>query len=90
MALSQRLLMLPLLLALAGCATMDTTPGHPQGIPGESQASSPSTDSVGQDHAPRLVIPMTGGAPVLAIPIGGDLYLPVTGGAPVPGIPVSP
>jgi len=90
MPLSRRLLMLPLLLALAGCAPMDTAPGHPQGVAREPEAAAPSTDPVGQDHSPRLVIPMTGGAPVLAIPIGGDLYLPVTGGAPVPGIPVSP
>jgi hypothetical protein len=35
-------------------------------------------------------MPVTGGAPVIGIPLGGDLFLPVTGGAPVTGIPLSP
>ena len=39
---------------------------------------------------PKLVIPVTGGAPVTAIPLGGNLYQPVTGGPPVPGMPISP
>jgi hypothetical protein len=39
---------------------------------------------------PRLVIPVTGGPPVIGIPVGSDLYIPVTGGAPIPGMPVSP
>jgi hypothetical protein len=69
---------------------MDTTPGNNQGLADESQAATPSTNAAGQDMSPRLVIPVTGGAPVLAIPLGGNLYVPVTGGAPTPGIPLFP
>ena len=90
MPLPRRLLMLPILLAMAGCAPIDTTPGHNPGAAGESQAATPSTNSAAQDMSPRLVIPVTGGAPVLAIPLGGNLYVPVTGGAPTPGTPVFP
>lgn len=39
---------------------------------------------------PRIVLPVTGGAPVIGIPLGGDIFLPVTGGAPLIGIPTSP
>jgi hypothetical protein len=39
---------------------------------------------------PRLIIPATGGPPVLGIPVGGNIFLPVTGGPPVPGIPITP
>lgn len=37
-----------------------------------------------------MVIPSTGGPPVLATPLGAGVYLPVTGGAPITGIPTSP
>ena len=43
-----------------------------------------------QDIGPRLVLPVTGGAPVFGIPLGGDLFQPVTGAVPVIGIPTSP
>lgn len=43
-----------------------------------------------QDLGPRLVIPATGGPPVVGIPLGGNLYAPVTGGPPVVGLPVGP
>jgi hypothetical protein len=36
---------------------------------------------------PRMIMPATGGAPILSTPIGGNLYLPVTGGPPVVGLP---
>jgi hypothetical protein len=90
MTVSLRLLILPLLLAMAGCAPVDTTPGNQQGVARESQADMPSIDSAVQNNSPCLVIPVTGGAPVLAIPLGGGMYLPVTGEAPTPGIPVFP
>jgi hypothetical protein len=35
------------------------------------------------------VIPATGGAPLLGIPLGGNLYLPATGGPPIVGIPTN-
>ncbi|GFO56081.1 hypothetical protein GMSM_30880 [Geomonas sp. Red276] len=37
---------------------------------------------------PRIVQPVTGGAPEIAIPLGGGMYQPVTGGAPVVGVPL--
>jgi hypothetical protein len=49
--------------------------------------SSPSQE---QSMAPRVVLPATGGAPVITIPLGGNIYLPVTGGEPVIGIPTAP
>jgi hypothetical protein len=33
---------------------------------------------------------VTGGPPVIGIPVGGGLFVPVTGGAPVMGIPTGP
>jgi hypothetical protein len=90
MPLPRRLFLFPILLAMAGCASIDTTQGSHRGVAHESQAATPSPDPAVQDNSPRLVIPVTGGAPVLAIPLGGGIYLPVTGGAPTPGIPVTP
>ncbi|GEM_PF-5576845 len=49
--------------------------------------AAPSQD---QNMMPRVVIPVTGGAPVVGIPVGGGLYVPVTGGAPIPGILTGP
>jgi hypothetical protein len=43
-----------------------------------------------QNTGPQVIIPVTGGPPVLGIPVGGNLFVPVTGGPPVPGIPTSP
>lgn len=71
--------------AMVGCGRVEATPGQHRGAAGESQAPAPAADM-----APRLVIPATGGAPVLGLPIGGGLYIPVTGGAPIPGTPVTP
>ena len=42
------------------------------------------------DMSPKPVLPVTGGIPVVGIPLGGNLFLPVTGGPPVVGIPLSP
>jgi hypothetical protein len=32
--------------------------------------------------APQIITPVTGGAPVMAIPLGGSIFQPVTGGRP--------
>ena len=42
------------------------------------------------DTSPKMVIPATGGPPVLGIPAGGDTYIPTTGGDPIIGIPTGP
>jgi hypothetical protein len=46
----------------------------------------PTTAPV-QSMAPQVVVPATGGPPVVGIPVGGNVYVPVTGGAPITGIP---
>lgn len=58
--------------------------GFQSGIPG-APASAPAGHSTG----PQMVVPATGGPPVLAIPVGAGVYQPVTGGAPTPGTPVN-
>jgi hypothetical protein len=82
--------------ATAGCATLGAVPGTQ--VNGESAAAEPTTSgssaiaapSQDQDTGPSIIIPVTGGAPVLGIPLGGDMFLPVTGGAPVIGISTGP
>jgi hypothetical protein len=83
--------------AATGCATL----GPNQGVAGstgsaggDAASSSPAPTSVfspqDQNLGPRLVIPATGGPPVIGIPVGGGLFLPVTGGPPIVGIPTGP
>jgi len=84
-----------LLVAIAGCATRGPIGSAAAAAPWASMPSAsaaiPSASQPGQDDfMPKLVIPVTGGAPVTAIPLGGNLYQPVTGGPPVPGMPISP
>ena len=91
---------IPLLLvisAITGCATQGLVARSPGSTDPSFQetASDPfppnmAAPSQSQDMMPRLVIPSTGGAPVIGIPVGGDLYIPVTGGAPIPAMPISP
>lgn len=76
--------------AMVGCTRVEATPGQRRGAAGGAQTPAPSPAAPTSDMSPRLVIPATGGAPVLGIPVGGGLYIPVTGGAPIPGIPVTP
>jgi hypothetical protein len=83
-------------LATTGCATLGSVQGGPAITPSDDDASSASptmTDpfaSTEPNTSPQLIIPATGGPPVIGIPLGGDLFLPVTGGAPVPGISTDP
>jgi hypothetical protein len=86
-----------LVVSTAGCATLGTAPG-PQVSAGSTVAAagidfapamsaSPFPD---QNIGPRIIMPVTGGAPIIGIPLGGDMYLPVTGGAPIIGMPTTP
>jgi hypothetical protein len=75
-------------LSTGGCVTMGTMPRDHDSSLGAS-SSMPATSPTKSD-APRLVIPATGGAPTVGIPLGGSLYLPVTGGPPIVGIPTTP
>jgi hypothetical protein len=78
------------LLVTIGCAGVNTTPGNQRGVTSETQATTPTTNTAAPDNSPRVFIPVTGGAPVVGIPIGGGLYLPVTGGAPIPSAQLGP
>jgi hypothetical protein len=91
------LILMILVIATAGCATLGTAPGArvssgstvaATGIDfAPATSPSPFPD---QNIGPRIIMPVTGGAPVIGIPLGGDMYLPVTGGAPVMGMPTTP
>jgi hypothetical protein len=90
------LTLLTLVFSTAGCATLGAVPGtqgNHESVAEEATASAPTTIASpfqDQDIGPRIIIPVTGGAPVIGIPLGGNIFLPVTGGAPVIGIPTSP
>ena len=86
--------LLLVLSATTGCATQGLVAGSPANS-GPSFVDTapdpfPPTPPQIPNMMPRLVIPVTGGPPVIGIPVGGDLYVPVTGGPPIPGMPVSP
>lgn len=83
--------------SIAGCATLGTAPEAPVSSGSTVAATrvdfSPATRSSpfpDQNIGPRIIMPVTGGAPVIGIPIGGDMYLPITGGAPIMGMPTTP
>jgi hypothetical protein len=91
------LILMILAIAAVGCATLGTAPGAPVG--GGSAVATAGIDFApattappfpNQNIGPRIIMPVTGGAPVFGIPLGGDMYLPVTGGAPVIGMPITP
>jgi hypothetical protein len=83
-------------LAATGCATLSPVPGNSGRIASDQQAAAaapaisdpfpPQDDNA----SPRLIIPVTGGPPVIGIPVGGGLFVPVTGGPPVIGISTGP
>jgi len=85
------------LLAIAGCVTQGAV--QPQ-APNDSSFPSAAPAAVTtpdvfppprQDNlSPRIIMPVTGGTPVIGIPLGGNIFQPVTGGPPVIGIPLSP
>lgn len=91
------------LLAITGCAnrgpvrpgdsaqTSTATPFPSAAAPAAAPAPAGSPfPSQSNNFTPRLVEPATGGTPVMAIPLGGNLYEPVTGGVPVPGTALTP
>lgn len=53
-------------------------------------SSTPASTGPQSDMSPKLVIPSTGGPPVIGIPTGGDTFIPTTGGPPIVGIPTGP
>ena len=86
------------LFTLTGCATTDmlqsgeSSGGAVMSSLAPSPADTPdiSFPSQSSNIGPSLVIPATGGAPVVGLPLGPDLYLPVTGGPPIVGISTTP
>jgi hypothetical protein len=90
-------IILIILVSIAGCATLGSAPGtqvsssSPVAAASADFAPAPSAPPFpDQNIGPRIIMPVTGGAPILGIPFGGDMYLPVTGGAPVMGMPITP
>lgn len=62
-----------------------------QDIPWTSPGITPAPDlNTAPNNLPQQILPASGGPPVIAIPIGGNLYLPVTGGEPIVGTPLFP
>lgn len=83
------------LVAMTGCMTLRPMPNSGQidrSSLSQTTATHPTTTPAPatRNTGPSLVLPATGGAPVMAIQLGGGLYLPLTGGAPVVGIPLTP
>lgn len=83
-------------LAATGCATLGSVPGN-AGSPASDQEASAAAPAISDpfpapadNTSPRLIIPVTGGPPVIGIPVGGSLFVPVTGGPPVMGISTGP
>jgi hypothetical protein len=89
-------MLLILVFFTTGCATLGTVPGtqgNRESSAEDATTSAPATIAPpfqDQNIGPRLIIPATGGAPVIGIPLGGNIFLPVTGGPPIIGIPTSP
>lgn len=76
--------------ASAGASSYPAPAVHSAPDPSPAPPSPSLFPSPGNDTAPRLITPTTGGPPVLGIPLGGNIFLPVTGGPPVSGIPLFP
>lgn len=89
------LCLLILTLSTAACATLGASPGSPANLDSAADETSigapptfPSLED--QNTGPQIILPATGGVPVIGIPLGGDIFLPVTGGPPVIGISTNP
>lgn len=76
-------LVLACLVAITGCTMVGTGAGA--AAPDFPDTSFSDTTTQSDDMSPRMVEPATGGAPVLATPVGGGVYEPATGGSPIPG-----
>lgn len=82
------------LFATTGCATLNSPGGVQSNLTSASSSASLPDASPFPAQQPnmgaQLVLPTTGGAPVVGIPVGGNLFIPVTGGPPIPGISLNP
>jgi len=89
------------LLATAACSTINAGPGADMAGGSASAAfqdaaASPAVPASLAFPAPApsigpvMLMPVTGGAPVMGISLGGNIYEPITGGDPVVGTPLFP
>jgi hypothetical protein len=81
-------------LALAGCATHASLRSG-AAAPAAALARTPAAAAPGARApppigVPQFVIPVSGGPMLVALPLGGNVFLPVDGAAPVTGIAASP
>src|SRR5262252_5786631 len=88
-----------LLSATAGCATIGAVPTDQGSAPSWPDATSspplfptqaPDTTTPPPDMMPRLILPAGGGSPVIGIPLGGGIYQPANGDPVTIGIPLTP
>ena len=84
------LIVLLLIVPVAGCVAKGPTKNGQQNSGPAFDTSTSSASAPAPNTGPQLVVPVTGGAPVIGIPVGGNLYVPVTGGPPVVGLPTGP
>ena len=77
-----------ILSATAGCATTGGIPSNQHDT--SSAFNAMASPSPLPDTSPRLMIPAGGGAPVMAIPLGGNIYLPLNADPVTVGIPLFP
>lgn len=91
------LILMILMISAAGCATLGTVPRTREmnGSSLEATATDSARPNIAapfqdQNIGPQIIIPVTGGIPIIGIPLGGNIYLPVTGGAPIIGLSTSP
>lgn len=79
-------------LVLAGCASHTSLRGGAI-VAAPALAQAPATAECRAPTpgvVPRFVIPASGGPMLVALPLGGNVFLPLDGAAPVTGIAASP
>ncbi len=75
-------------LALAGCAIRDSWRADAYATPPPPAAADPAPPTPNTGW--QLVMPAGGGMPLLALPLGGAVYLPATGDPPLIATPLFP
>lgn len=68
-----------------GDGAAQPAPGFGNALSQEPQPSPSFPESHAASSGPQLVMPFTGGLPVMGMPLGGNVYEPLTGGLPVMG-----
>jgi len=79
--------------ALTGCAAYNVaSTGNTAATLSATEfpAALPATTLTQPAGMPQFVLPVTGGAMILALPLGGNLFLPLDGSPPVAAMAISP